>query len=249
MDCLRSLIVDDDKLSRDLIELLIEKFCPEISILAKCHSTEQAKAKLESNEIDLLFLDVEMSNQTGFDLLECFPERNFQVIFITAYDEYAFRAFKVNAIDYLLKPLSKDKFIASVQKAVDIHGHKINDSIENPNLELENNFNGLDAFLLSGHRGAVKLKYENICYLEASNNYSIIYMKDGSEFVASKTLKDFESLLNHEFLRVHKSYLVNKHCILSYHRSNGIQIQLESGAFVPVSRRKQGLFLNQYMSH
>ena len=249
MPKLKSLIVDDDKISRDFVEHLVEKHCPEVSIIAKCSSAEQAKHEIESNEIDLLFLDIQMPHETGFDLLNHFSEKNFQVVFITAYEKYAFKAFKTNALDYLLKPIDKEKIIASVKKAVNSYeiNHKTNEL--NTHFDSADSHDSFNTLLLPGKRGAVTVKFEDICYLEASNNYSIIHTKNGDEFVASKTLKEFDSILNNDFLRVHKSYLVNKHCIVGYTRLNGVKIKLEKGEIIPVSRRKQGLFLNQYNSN
>jgi len=246
MNELRSLIVDDDKLSRDFIAHLIDAYCPEISVIAQCNSAAQAKIEIESNEVDLLFLDVEMPNETGFDLLNHFPNPTFKVIFISAFEQYAYEGFKVNALDYLSKPIEKDRFMASTYKAVLSH-QNLNEVNElNVQIDMIDSHQALNSLLVPRKRGAVTIRIEDICYFEASNNYCIIHMYDGEQYVVTKTLKDYTHILNNDFLRVHKSYLVNSQYISGYIRSNGIKIHLKTGTIIPVSRRKQGLFLNHY---
>lgn len=233
---IKSMIVDDDKLSRDFVAHLIHENFPDISIIAKCSSVQEAKIKLDSNKVDLLFLDVKMSNENGFDLLSLYPKRSFKVIFISAYDEYAFKAFKVNASDYLLKPINKNRFVASVEH---VSKHYANENISE---------NLMNTFLLPKKGGAIVVNFDDVCYLQALNNYCIIHMLDGKEFIVSKTLKDFAIIFNSDFLRIHKSYLVNLSCIYGYLRSDGITLQLKNGKCIPVSRRKQGLFMKRFNS-
>lgn len=251
MKDLKTLIVDDDSINRRLIENLLTKFCPQINIVAKCKSAKEARYQLEKNDIDLMFLDVKMPSENGFDLITSVSNRNFEVIFITAYNQYALDALKIDALDYLLKPVDYKELIIAVTKASKAtekrKKKKSNSEIQRSSKQL-NTDNSV--IILPTKDGANIIKTDDILYIEASGNYCLIFTKNDSEFIASKTLKDFDELLKGNiFIRIHKSYLVNKQSVTSYIRSNGIKVKLVNGKLLPVSRRKQALFFSTYSSN
>jgi len=256
MEKLSALIVDDEKLNRDILEILILKHCPEIHLVGKCHSAADARSKLESNEINLLFLDIAMPNETGFELLESIEKRDFSVIFITAYNQFALNAIKANALDYILKPINFEELKIAVNKAVMTHRLKIQNGVQttphNENLnnligQINNNSNQITSLSVPTKGGYKIINLENISYFEASNNYCIIYMVDQEEFIVSKTLKEFNEILaDNNFIRIHKTFLVNKDSIVGYIRENGITIELKNEKHLPVSRRRQGFFLDEF---
>ena len=256
MEQLKTLIIDDEKLNRDILEILISKHCPEIYVVAKCHSASDARLKLESNEIDLIFLDIAMPNETGFEFLESIQERNFSVIFITAYNQFALNAIKANALDYILKPIHFEELKLAVSKAVLTHKLKQENKLQIPhsNVNLENligqinsNTNKITSLSVLTNGEYKIINIDDICYFEASNNYCVIHMVNKEEFIVSKTLKEFNEILTeNNFLRIHKSFLVKKDAIVSYNRDNGITIELNNGKHLPVSRRKQALFLDEF---
>jgi len=254
MKKLRALIVDDEKLNRDILEILISKHCPEVEVIAKSNSAEDARLKLASYNIDILFLDIAMPNETGFEFLESIPTRQFSIIFITAYNQFAIKAIKANALDYILKPIDPDELKMAVDKAVLIQGSKsitsnaentLNDNVDN--LIGEINTNQITSLSLPLKYGYKIVKIVEVNYLEASNNYCVIHMINRDEFVVSKTLKEFNEILDDNgFVRVHKSYLVNKDHISAYNRKEGMSIELKNGVVLPVSRRRESIFLNEF---
>ena len=248
---LKTLIVDDDSINRKLIENLLIKFCPQIVIVAKCKSAEEARHQLEKNDIELVFLDIKMPSENGFQLINSLSNRSFEVIFITAYKEYALEALKINALDYILKPIDYRELMAAVDKAAKtVENRKKKASKKQIQSFSDNLLTEKSVITLPSKDGANIIKVNDILYIEASGNYCIIFTKNDKEFIVSKTLKDFGETLEHNnFIRIHKSYLVNKQSVTSYIRSNGIKVKLRNGKLLPVSRRKQALFFSAYSSN
>ena len=256
MKKLKALIVDDEKLSRDMLELLVSKHCPVVEVIAKSNSAADARLKMATYNIDLLFLDIAMPNETGFELLETLPNRKFSVIFITAYNQFAIKAIKANALDYILKPIDPIELKMAVDKAVLIQCSKarsrefkdtINDSLNNLIGEIRNNTNQITSLSLPLKNGSRIVQIDEVNYFEASNNYCVIHMINRDEFVISKTLKEYEEILgDNRFIRIHKSFLVNRDQISAYNRKDGMSIELKNGAELPVSRRKQSQFIDEF---
>lgn len=259
MKKLRALIVDDEKLNRDILEVLVSRHCPEIEVVAKSPSAADARIQLQTNIIDLLFLDIAMPNESGFELLESIEKRDFSVIFITAYNHFAIKAIKASALDYLLKPIDIEELKTAISKAVALHLDK-GDSKETSGL-YDDNINSLIEQVHNGKEQITRislpikngykiLELDQILYLEASNNYCILHLSSNEEFIISKTLKEYNDILeDNGFIRVHKSYLVNVSAISGYNRKDGMSIELTNGVEIPVSRRRQSLFLEVYNSN
>lgn len=243
---LNTLIIDDEKLSRDILEILILEHCPEINIISKCSSAREARLLIETKKIDLVFLDIAMPIENGFDFLDSIPNRKFSVIFITAYNQFALNAIKANALDYILKPIDFNELKLSVKKAMYAFSNSIKDlNIDNILNQVKANSRNVSnlSVLVNGEYRIINVL--DINFFEASNNYSVVHMINNDQHVITKTLKEFNKILSEDqFIRIHKSYLVNKDAIHSYTRDNGISVVLNNGRRLPVSRRKQSKFLD-----
>ncbi len=233
-------MVDDEQSSLDLLNWLIGQYCPDITQMQQARSVADALPIINKWKPDIVFLDIQMPHQSGFELLNSIEEWNFEVIFTTAYNDYAIQAIRFSALDYLLKPIDGQE----LQKAVERFKAK---RIYAPAGQVL--FRHFLQNLSSGSREKFKLaladvndiKYvalDEIIRLQADSNYTHIFLKDKKPFVSAKTLKEYDEILEgHHFLRVHKSHLVNPQHITQYDRSG--LLTLSDGSVVEVSRRKK----------
>ena len=233
-------MVDDEQSSLDLLNWLIGQYCPDISQVQQARSVADALPIINKWKPDIVFLDIQMPHQSGFELLNSIEEWNFEVIFTTAFNDYAIQAIRFSALDYLLKPIDGQE----LQKAVERFKAK---RIYAPAGQVL--FRHFLQNLSSGSREKFKLaladvndiKYvalDEIIRLQADSNYTHIFLKDKKPFVSAKTLKEYDEILEgHHFLRVHKSHLVNPQHITQYDRSG--LLTLSDGSVVEVSRRKK----------
>lgn len=238
MKSITCIIVDDEKSARNVLSNLLEMNFPEIKILAKCKNVTEAVEQIKEHNPDLVFLDVQMPNYAGYELVNFFTEINFEIIFVTAYDRYAIKAFELSAIDYLVKPVNKIRLLESIDKLKlkldredKIHDYlNLLDSIKKDDFE---------TIILPelGNRRLIKLV--NIIAVEASGAYSIIHLKEDKNITISKNLTYFENLLpeNHLFFRIHRGWIVNLNSITSYNKSKN-ELVHEGGLITSISRRK-----------
>jgi two-component system LytT family response regulator len=240
MKRLKAFIVEDEKHNREYLTGLIhENFKNSIELVGSAPSSLESIEFLQKNKVDLLFLDIELSDGQVFDLLKRIDFKSYKLIFITGYSEHAIKAFKFSAIDYLLKPIVTDEFVEAVNKA-------ISDS-EHDYTVLENYINlnkfELDNYLIINNRQSIeKIPFEKIAYLEADGIYTLIY-HDNKKTTSSKPLGVYEDVLpNKLFNRCHKSFIVNKHYIKKIEKGRGLDIHLLDGRQVPVSVRKKEEF-------
>lgn len=234
---MRTVILDDEHHCTNALKILIEKYT-DLKVVAIYNNVLSAVKGLESHEPDILFLDIEMPYMNGFEFLQQFKNLPCKVIFTTAYDEYAVRAFKVRAIDYLLKPVSKSELV----KAVDHAKQMINDKTIDSKL-ISDMQSRLKRVTVTSLAGLELLETDSILYLMADSNYTRFALVNGTEIISSKTLKTFSSTLKpYGFIRVHNSYLVNAVHIVRYVKGDGGYLVLSSGEHVSVSRsRKEAL--------
>ncbi len=242
---MKAIIIDDEKDALVTCTKKIELYCPEINVLEACQGAKDGLKAIKNHNPDLIFLDIEMPWMNGFELLECLEDDyKFQVIFVTAYDQYAIQAFKVNATDYLLKPFSKHDLIECVNKIRERNPQltkskvrQIQDDINKPQ-----NSNRL---LINTSDGIQIIKQEEIMYCQASSNYTYINSTGDKKLLTSKTLSEIESKLNQDqFARTHKSYLVNLTYVSSYSNEDGGLLILNNGNTIPISRRRKEQVLN-----
>lgn len=244
---LRAVIIDDELPSIEAIENIIAEFCPKVKIEGKTQSPKEGIKLIIDTNPDVVFLDIEMPLMNGFELLDAFPNRNFHVVFITAYDEYAIKAFKVNAIDYLLKPINITDVINATKR---IEERLMERSIQTENYKkLLQDLRGqqIRKINISGADGVVCLNIDDIIRIGADGRYSRVYLVDGTNMCFAKTLKDIEKLVDSTiFLRVHKSHLLNMSKVKKYNLTSSYQVEMEDGAVIDISRRKKDEFL-QFM--
>jgi two-component system LytT family response regulator len=244
---LKSVIVDDEPKSRENLQIVLQDFVSNVTVDALCGTIDEAIAAIHKIKPDIVFLDIEMQQETGFDLLNRLPEIDFEVIFITAYSEYAIKAIKFSAIDYLLKPIDIEELKDAVQRVMQKREGRtsrrlqiLRDNLSTPAREK------LKIALPTPH-GIIFTGIENILYCEASSNYTVLYTSDGREYVASKTLKEYEDLLtDYNFFRIHHSYLVNICAIKKYVKGDGGHVVLKNDVSLDVSKRKKVDFLYRY---
>jgi len=245
MDKLKAIIVDDEKHCRISLAKMLEWYCPSVELMQSCDGVDAATEAILKRNPDVVFLDVEMPAKNGFDLLKNFETINFDIIFTTAYDEFAFDAFKVNAIDYLLKPIEKTELKSAVEKITTKKKLDFNQAALLEMYEMMRANKQYNRVAIPTSAGVEFVDPNSIIRCQAEGNYSKIFILEGQEIFISKTLKQLESIINVEyFIRPHASHYVNMNFVKKYHKGVGGQLELDDGTRIPVSRhRKDGLNL------
>lgn len=210
-DKLKAVIVDDEESARNILFNLLQLYKADIEVVAQCENVEQAVATIQSNQANVIFLDIEMPNYSGLELVSFFKEINFEIIFITAYQHFAVKAFEVSAFDYLLKPIEINRLDQSIKNLL-TKKSKENNAINYEVLKDSLNQKVVQKMIVNylGNQKAVVLS--DVVAIEANEAYSVIHDKNGMNYTMSKNLKHFENLLedNKGFMRVHKSWIVNQ---------------------------------------
>lgn len=223
---LRAILVDDEDLNLKNLEILLENF-PGVSVVGCFKTVEKAKNFLLQNPIELLFLDVSMPIADGFDLLNHFPKRDFQVVFVTAHEEYALKAIKTGATDYILKPI----LLAELEIAINKVSAFYSSQGQPKNAYTENKI------MLSYEGGKSLIEFSEIIYLNGFDNLTTLYLTKNRKLTVSKTLKFFEEALAVGFQRIHKSYIVNLKYVYKVLSKEAFFVELTQGAVLPISRR------------
>src|SRR5688572_26299252 len=203
---LKSIIVDDESKSRESLRILIEDFCDNVKVCALCQNVDEGIKAIQEHKPEVVFLDIQMQRETGFDLLTKIKTIDFEVIFTTAYSEYAIKAFKFSAIDYLLKPIDIEELkgaLSKVEKKLNgSFAQRLEHLMQNLKPATPQNFK----LALPTSDGLVFIKIDDILYCEASSNYTEIFCADGKKYIVSRTLKEYEDILvDHNFFRIHNS--------------------------------------------
>lgn len=239
MNKITAILVDDIPEALNLLASDIGILFPEIEIIGKAPGVVEASKMIQKQSPDILFLDINLGDGTGFDILEILPNLNSKIIFVTASDEYAIRAFKFAAIDYILKPYSQDELKNAIEKAIKQLAPKkeqldlLKDTIKAPQTSPKK-------ISLHTSEKIIVVDLNEIIRCEADNNYTMFYFLDGSHILVTKTLKTYADLLTkYDFLRVHQSHLVNMKYIKSFFKSDGGYLLLKDKSTVPVSVRKR----------
>jgi len=237
---LQSIIVEDEKTSRDILKNYLHKYCPSVNIIGEATNIDEALVLIRKHELDLVFLDVEMPYGNAFDLLDKVGDVSFETVFVTAYNQYAIDALNQHAAYYLLKPISIDELIKAVDFVTQI---KTKEQTLSGTVLTPTNENINEKIAIPMQSGFEVLETENILYCQADDNYTNFFMADGNKILVSKTLGFFEKqLVDKGFFRIHKSYLINLNTIKSYHKGKGGNIVLSNGKSLPVaSSKKAGL--------
>lgn len=244
---LRTIIVEDEKHNRETLKNLLAEFCPEIELVGMAANVEEGVQLIRVEQPDLLFLDIELQTATGFDLLLQVEHLSFDVIFTTAFDQYALQAIKFSSLDYLLKPIDIDELQHAVQKAV----RKKEADLGKAQLELLlSNMNRQQTvqkrICLSTSDGLEFLHVQDILYCEANGSYTNFVLRQGRKLVVSKHLKGYENLLEGApFMRVHNKYLINLEEVQRFVKSEGGYILMKNGDQVSISPKKRDEFMQR----
>lgn len=240
MNIINAIIIDDEERARNTLSSLLLNYCPEVSVLANCANVPDGVLAINKHKPDVVFLDIEMPDYNGFELLGFFREIDFDIIFVTAYSEYAIKAFEISAVDYILKPIDIDQLKNSVEK---LKQKKLHSQMQEQIELLKESYKGDDIrkIALSMSNGLTFVEIADIILLEADGAYTTFYLKDGQKILVSKKLKFYEDILSNRsfFFRTHRSYFINVNFIKKYSRSENA-ILMDNDTSITISRdRKQ----------
>ncbi|WP_285009045.1 LytR/AlgR family response regulator transcription factor [Pedobacter faecalis] len=240
---MNAIIVDDEEFARSSLFFLLQDNCPQIHISGIAKSVAEARILLAQNQVDLIFLDIAMPGENGFELISTANEHNAHVIFTTAYDQYALKAIKANALEYLLKPIDIDELKEAVEKAMRYIPANKTDSDRGKRLgNLAENLadrSGITKITLPNGQGYSLIDVDDIVYIEADSNYSVFHLRNGDQITVSKVLKEYEEILpDDRFLRIHKSSIINLNDLKEFNFKHGYQAIMKSGEKITVSRRR-----------
>jgi two-component system, LytTR family, response regulator len=241
---LRGIIIDDELKGRIALRQKLQDYCPEIQFAGEAANGEEGLLLIEKEKPDVVFLDIEMPRMNGFEMLHQVKNKNFHLIFTTAYDQYAIKAIKYAAFDYLLKPVDIEELRSVMKRILEQTSHT---NTPQKLTILEENFhpgNGLSKIAIPSLDGLLFFNITDIIHLEAQSNYTAIYFINHPKLTASRTLKEFEEILpSGIFFRTHHSHIINLNYIKRYIKGDGGQIEMQNGNFVDVARRKKDDFL------
>jgi len=238
---MRAIIVDDEAKSRNTLITSLNRYTPQVEIVADAASVVEALKKIKEHQPDLLFLDVQLPDGSGFDILELLPNLNFKIIFVSAYDKYAIDAFKFSAIDYLLKPVEPELLIKAVEKSA--KEDKL-ESLEGKLNVLLSNRKQIEKIALPSTNGLELVKVEEIIYCQADSNYTIFHLQNKQQIMVSRSLKEYDEILSPlGFFRIHQSYLIKLSFVKKYIKGEGGSVILENGKELDVSRRRKEGFI------
>lgn len=244
---LRTIIIDDEKHMRQTIRKMLEAYCPDVKVLAEADAVASGVEVISRYKPDLLLLDIKMNDGTGFDLLEKLKPVDFKVIFITAWDKYAIRAFRFSALDYLLKPVDPDELKDAITKASQVMNEDFNAQLDNLKDHLHSQDKSDKKIILRNADSIFLVNIKDIIYCRSDGNYTRIHCSTCNEIMVSSTLKDYEEILcDYGFFRLHKSYLVNVKYISRFDKAEGGSVILEGDISIPVASRKRELLLEMF---
>ncbi|MBI3520997.1 MAG: response regulator transcription factor [Bacteroidetes bacterium] len=241
---IKSIIIDDEKNNQELISNLLKSYTDTIEVLAMANSVETAYQAITEHHPDLIFLDIQMPDGTGFDLLKKFDKINFRIIFVTAHQEFAIEAFKYSALDYLLKPLSPSNLIAAVKKVEEsMNSEELNLKLKILLSNISEPSKNKKKIVLKTMERIYSVDINDIIRFESDGGYTKVYLVDGKRIMVSRTMKEFDDiLLDVGFLRVHHSHLINMNHLFCFEKAEG-HVVMKDDSVVPVSNRKKDQLL------
>lgn len=244
-----AVIIDDESKARESLKKTITSYCPEVNILAMGNNVADAVTLINEYSPDIVFLDIEMPNGNGFTLFDKIKNPQFTTIFTTAYEEYAIKAFRIAALDYLTKPIDFRQLQESIaryknKQKIELKEHRLELLIEN----MSNRPSEFNKIALPDNEGYTMVRTSDIIYCQADSSYTIVHLLNGKKIITSKLLKQIEELLPSEtFYRIHKSYIVNLNLIKQYIKIDGNQVVLENDVRLDVSDRNKKDFLDKLL--
>jgi two-component system LytT family response regulator len=245
---LKAVIVEDEKSSREILSGYLEKYCPDVELCGMADSVEPGLKLIKTHKPHIVFLDIEMPFGNGFDLLDQVGEINFEIVFTTAFSNYALKAIQVSASHYLLKPINIDELIEAVESAknnLKKENQYLSSKVLVENIRLENQ--QLHKIVLPTMEGFEVVSIKNIVHCTADDNFTSFRLQDGSKKLICRSLKYYQSLLqDFDFLRVHKSHLINKHYVSKYRKGKGGVAVMQNGDEIEISITRKKEFLQAF---
>lgn len=240
---MRTLIIDDEQECRRATRLIAEKYCPNLQIVGEADSVATGLKAIDQLQPELVLLDIQMQDGTGFDLVQHYETIPFKIIFITSFDQYALQAFQLSALDYLLKPIEPELLIKAVHKAITVDvSHTIKQQVEIQLASLQVK----QRIALPTLEGLEIFNLDDIMYCESDSNYTMFYLKNNSKFMVSRTIKEYEDILpEKQFVRIHKSYIINLLFVTKYIKGDGGDIVLSNGVCLPIARLRKDKLLEK----
>jgi len=245
---IKVVLLDDEKHCVESLAIQLKKFNDKVDVVALFTNPNEAFNYLTNNQVDLLFLDVEMPGMNGFDLLNKLEKPSFEVVFTTAYDKFAIKAFRISAFDYLLKPIAEDdlgrcinNFInANYRVGISEHIDKLMELLSSPKV-IPNKI------AIPASNGLEFVEYRNIVRIESDSNYSVLYLNDKTNIVVCRTLKEMEEMLeDFNFIRIHHSHIINPDYLQKFLKQDGGYVVMNDGSVISVSRSRKESFLNKF---
>lgn len=245
---IKAIIVDDEPYCSEALVALLEEYCPQVNIAGVYHNAAAALNGIHLQSPDLVFLDVEMPRMNGFEMLEQLPAVNFELIFTTGYDQYALKAIRFSAIDYLLKPVESSELQKAVQKVIQRVQKPMVQQLEILMQKIHHPSTPISKIAMPTMEGLQMIPVDAIISCEADSNYTILYLKDKKKIIVSVTLKEIEELLEeHSFARVHRCYLANLNEIEKYVKGEGGYLVMSDGSSIDVSRNRKESLLKKLL--
>lgn len=241
---IKAILIDDELHCLDTLSILLKEYCPGVQIIAQCRSANEGLQAIKKQKPDLIFLDIEMPGMNGFELLEHFTEISFAIIFTTSYDQYAIKAIRFSALDYLLKPIDPTELAIAVKKVEEQRPLPVAEQFQMLLKRLQNNDHPFNKIAVPTVEGFEMIAADNVVRCEADDNYTHLFLKNKTKVTACRTLKEMEEQLRDfpSFVRVHHSYVVNLNEVTKYVRGEGGYLVMTDGSTVNVSRsRKEAL--------
>ncbi len=243
---IKAIIIDDEMHCRKTLGILLKEYCPDVQIIEQCDNGESGAEAIKKLKPDLVFLDIEMPRMNGFEILEKFSEISFAVIFTTGYDQYAIKAFKFSALDYLLKPIDHEELKKATQKVNKQSPHPLTQQLEILLQRLNHQPSAINKIALPTMEGLQMIPVDSIISCGSDRNYTTVLLKGNKKIIVSKMLKDIEEMLDeYSFLRVHHSYIVNLNEINKYVRGEGGYLIMSDNSSVDVSRSRKEILLQK----
>lgn len=244
---IKAILIDDETHCRETLAIKLEKYCPEVHLLAQCNSGAEGIQAIARHQPDVVFLDVEMPEMNGFEMLGQLSSISFEVIFTTGYDAYAIKAIRFSALDYLLKPIDKDELKKAMAKLQHKIKHNLTDQLYILLQKMGNKQAPLQKIALPTFEGFELVSIDNILHCESDSNYTHILLRNGNKLLISRTLKEIEELLEgYPFLRIHNSHVVNLNEIVRFVRGEGGYVIMSNNTTIAVSRSRKDALLKVF---
>ena len=242
---INAIIVDDEPKNRRILKNLLKDYCPGVKVIDEASNAEEALSVIENGKPELVFLDIEMPYGNAFDLLDKMHPVDFEIIFVTAFDEYTLKAFRYSALDYLLKPVNIDELKIAVEKAISkVNLKNINQQLNNLLFNLQKSSDSPARIAIHTQDGLTFVSISDIIRCEAKGNYTYIYTTDLQKHVTTKNIKAYEDLLpSNIFFRIHHSHIINIGFVKKYHKGRGGVVEMSDGTMIEVATRRKNEFL------